>query len=66
MTKLKGFADNKLNVAKMMISLFDGIENTVGKGGSLSQSLRIDDIHWDRIHPSWPNNMFPKATEKTH
>ena len=32
MTKLKAFADNKLNVAKMMISLFDRGENTVGKG----------------------------------
>ena len=31
-TKLKSFADDKLNVAKMMISLFDRVENTVGKG----------------------------------
>ena len=30
--KLKAFADDKLNVAKMMISLFDGGEITVGKG----------------------------------
>ena len=30
--KLKAFADDKLNVAKMVISLFDGIENTVDKG----------------------------------
>ena len=27
-TKLKGFADDKLNISKMMISLFDRIENT--------------------------------------
>ena len=32
MTKLKAFADNKLDVAKMKISLFDRVENTVGKG----------------------------------
>ena len=32
MTKLKAFADNKLNVATMAISLFDRVENTVGKG----------------------------------
>ena len=32
MTKLKAFADDKLNVAKMTISLFDRVENTVGKG----------------------------------
>ena len=31
-TKLKAFADDKLNVARMMISLLDRIENTVGKG----------------------------------
>ena len=30
--KLKAFADNKLYVAKMIISLFDKVENTVGKG----------------------------------
>ena len=32
MTKLKTFADDKWNVAKMTISLFDRVENTVGKG----------------------------------
>ena len=31
-TKLKAQADDKLNVAKMMIYLSDGVENTVGKG----------------------------------
>ena len=30
-TKLKAFADDKLTVARM-ISLFDRVENTVGKG----------------------------------
>ena len=30
-TKLKAFTDNKLNVARMMIALFDKVENTVGK-----------------------------------
>ena len=29
---MKAFADNKLHVFKMMISLFDSLENTVGKG----------------------------------
>ena len=32
MTKLKAFADDKMNVAKMMIYLFNWVENTVGKG----------------------------------
>ena len=30
--KFKAFADNKFNIAKMMISLFDTVENTVRKG----------------------------------
>ena len=32
MTKLKAFVEEKGNTAKMMISLFDKVENTVGKG----------------------------------
>ena len=32
MTKLKAFADEKLNVTKMVISLFDRVESIVGKG----------------------------------
>ena len=31
-TELKAFADDKLNVTKMMTSVFDTIENIVGKG----------------------------------
>ena len=31
MTKLKAFADNKLNVDKMTISVLDRVENTEGK-----------------------------------
>ena len=29
---MKAFADNKSNVAKMMIYVFDKVENIVGKG----------------------------------
>ena len=32
LTELKVMADGKINVAKMMISLFDRVENTAGKG----------------------------------
>ena len=32
MTKLKAHADDKLNVERMVISLYDKVENTVGKG----------------------------------
>ena len=31
-TKLKAFADDKINEAQMMISVFDRVENIVGKG----------------------------------
>ena len=31
-SKLKAFADDKVKVAKMMIFLFDRVENIVGKG----------------------------------
>ena len=31
-TKLKALADNKLNVTKIIISVFDRVENIVGKG----------------------------------
>ena len=41
-TKLKAFADDKLNVAKTMIPLFDKVENTIGKGeNDVFQSLLI-------------------------
>ena len=33
-TKLKAFADNKINAAQMIISAFDRVENIVGKGGN--------------------------------
>ena len=32
LTKFKAFADDKLNVAKVMIYVFDRVENIVGKG----------------------------------
>ena len=32
LTKLNAFADDKINVAKMMFSVFDRLENIVGKG----------------------------------
>ena len=39
-SKLKAFVDNKINVAQMMIPVFDRIENIVGKGGG-HQKVRI-------------------------
>ena len=31
-TKFKPFADDKLNVAKIMVSVYDRVENIMGKG----------------------------------
>ena len=31
-TKLKAFADDKINIAQMMTSVYDSVENIVGKG----------------------------------
>ena len=38
--KLKAFADDKSNVAKMMISVFDRVENIVGKAFSPSRVFK--------------------------
>ena len=38
-SKLKAFADDKLDVVKVMISLFDRVEFTVGKGENLVTSI---------------------------
>ena len=39
MTKLKVFADDKLNVAKMLFSLFDRVENSAEKGENAELSM---------------------------
>ena len=39
MTKLKAFANNKINVAQMMISVFDKVENIVEQEGQDSPGL---------------------------
>ena len=39
LTKLKAFANDKFNVAKMIISLFNSVENIVGIGENLVTSI---------------------------
>ena len=65
MTKLKAFADDKLNVARMMIFLLDGVENTVGKGENAGYQLKVGIVFskaslfraiktcivWERVKP---------------
>ena len=39
MTKLKAIADDKIIVAQMMISVFDRVENIVGKGENAFENI---------------------------
>ena len=39
MAKLKAFANDKINIVEMMISLFDSIENIVGQGEMLFTNI---------------------------
>ena len=39
MTKMKAYAENELNVAKVMIYPFDRVEDTAGKGKMLITSI---------------------------
>ena len=39
MTKLKAFAEDKLNVAEMKITVYDRVENTAEKGKMLVTSM---------------------------
>ena len=43
-TKLKAFADNKLNVTKMIISVFDRVETLWGKEKLLVQAISFPTI----------------------
>ena len=54
-TKWKAFADNKLNVTKMIFSVFDKVENTEGKGEIASIS-----------NFSFSHNVFKRLLSKTH
>ena len=44
-SKLKAFADDKLDVVKMMISLFESLENTVEKGENAGYQFSKAFIH---------------------
>ena len=41
MDKLRVFADDKINVAQIMISVFDRIENIVGKGENVGFFFKV-------------------------
>ena len=46
MTKFKAFADKKLDVAKMKISLSDRVESTVGKGENAGYQYFLLSQQW--------------------
>ena len=48
-SKLKAFADNKLDVVEVMISIFDRVENTVEKGENADIWNRFNSVPKDKI-----------------
>ena len=52
MTKLKAFADDNLDIAKMTISRFDRVENTVGIGDNAGYQHFLLFPHW------FPKSLF--------
>ena len=59
MTKLKAFADNKLNVAKMKISLYGRVKNTVGKGENAdNKQEKRRNAHYQHFF------LFPQCFQK--
>ena len=58
-TKLKAFADDKLNVTKMIIFVFDRAENIVGKEKLLVQAI-------SPFPTMFPKGFFPRAVKRCH
>ena len=58
-TKLKAFADYKLNVTKMVISVFDRVENIVGKEKLFVQAI-------SPFPTAFSKGFFPRCVKKCH
>ena len=58
-TKLKAFADDKLNVTKMIISGFDRVENIVGKEKLLVQAI-------SPFPTMFLKDFFPRGVKRCH
>ena len=56
-TKLKAFADNKLNVTNMIIFVFDRVENILGKGEIACTS------NFSFSHNVFKRLLFPDASK---
>ena len=48
-TKLKAFADEILNVDKSVISVFDGVENIMGKGENITSIFTLSHSVFKRL-----------------
>ena len=59
-TKLKAFADDKLNVTKIIISVFDRVENIVGKGEIACTS------YFSFFPQCFSKGFFPRRVERCH
>ena len=58
-TKLVAFVDNKLNVTKMIVSVFDRVENIVGKGEIACTS----DFSFST---TFSKDFFPRPIKRCH
>ena len=60
LTRLNTFADNKFNVAKMLSSVFDRVENIVGKGENAGYQ------HFLLFSQCFPSNQRIIAPSETY
>ena len=58
-TKLKAFADDKLNVTKMIVSVFDRVENIVEKEKLLVQAI-------SPFSTIFSKGFFPRLVKRCH
>ena len=63
-TKLKAFADYKLNVTKIIISVFDRVENIVGKGEWEKEKLLVQVI--SPFPTMFSKDFFPRCVKRCH
>ena len=57
MTKSSAFTDNKLNVVKVMISVFDRVENIVERGENASYNSVFQSFFFGVIKTGKLNNV---------
>ena len=63
MYKLKGFADDKIDIAKMIVSFFDRVENTVGKAASCLEKFIMLGTDERKFWKAWIGRRASDITE---